>query len=779
MPEKLKTYYKTTKKYIRPIFYRNTVTLPNIIFVTVTILLLVFGEIQEGLFLFVIVVLNSIIGTIQDLRAKIALEELQILMTPQVKRMLEDGGTEKIPLERVHVGDRILLELGDQIPTDGNVEASNSVEVNEALLTGESSNIGKKVGDQLLAGSFVVAGSAVLEVQKLPKESYVAGMTSKLKEYRLELSPIQRTLTLFIQYMSYVLLVAIVYVLISGISGHELVVTIVRDIAALTGTLVPQGLILATTIFFAYGAVRLFRKQVLLQEINATEKLGRIKNLCVDKTGTLTENVPVLEQIITRNKDDESAALSLAIGYFAATSDASHTAHAITQKSTAGFVGKVLSSIPFSSSRKYGSATLNINEHTYTVVMGAPDILLPYIENSEDASWVKDLIATHAPKAKRLVLLTKNPAPIEENLDHSALAPVALFVLTNPLRAGTKDIINFFQEHGVRVRVISGDNPETVRAIAEEAGILYTDLVITGQEMLSWDNEMYKERVPAYHIFARIRPEQKEKIIEVLKLNGFTAMVGDGANDALALKKADLGIAMFEGSQATRSIAQIVLMNNSFGALPAGVELADSIITNIELVASVFFNKVAVGLLLFIILAFLGHDYPISPRNTTVIGYFTIALPIFYWAMWPVRNPERALNRPFLRKILPYSLIQSAITTAATTAVFFVSPHSLQRAPSNVLIVLTLIALGISFFALAPLAYAASSNILQRKNLYTIAGGSIFTLLILFSSKGLRHIFGLGIPPLLPLVFTAGIVAVTIYIQYKITLRWFGDPRKK
>jgi cation-transporting ATPase E len=410
--------------------------------------------------------------------------------------------------------------------------------------------------------------------------------------------------------------------------------------------------------------------------------------------------------------------------------------------------------------------------------MGAPDILVRHIQNPVDAAWVEAHIHTYAPQAKRLVLLTTSPTDINEQLSDANLTPKAMFVLANPLRAGTKDIINFFQSHGVRIRVISGDNAETVQAIAREAGILYSDLAITGPEMQNWNDEMYQDRVPAYHIFARIKPEQKEKIIETLKTNGFTAMVGDGANDALAIKKADLGIAMFDGAGATRSIAQIVLMNNSFSALPGGVTLADSIITNIELVASVFFNKVAVGLLLFIILAIFGRDFPLSPRNTTVIGYFTVGLPIFYWALWPAENPERALNRPFLKKILPYSLLQSVITAASASAVYFISPRALQRATTNILVTLTLIALEFTFFMLAPLAYGSSANTMKRKTFWSLVGGSVTALVLMFLSPTIRYIFDLHIPPLLPLLYTTAIVAITIYIQYLITKRFFGNTKR-
>ncbi|MBL8031235.1 MAG: HAD-IC family P-type ATPase [Candidatus Doudnabacteria bacterium] len=777
MGDQISSNLETIKKHIRPILYRNSVTLPNSIFAAVTLLLIVFGEIQEGLFMFSIVMVNSVVGTVQDLRAKVALERLQILMTPKVKRVLGSGETETVLLKDLRLHDEVKVELGDQIPADGVIRTSNSAEVNEALLTGESNNIGKKVGDKVLAGSFIIAGSATIAISALPEESFVSKMTSRLKEYQQNLSPIQQTLGLFVQYMTYVLIAGILYVLVAGITAHELVIFIIKDIAALTGTLVPQGLVLATTVFFAYGAVRMFKKQVLLQEINAIEKLGRIKNLCVDKTGTLTENLPTLEKIITNQPWTEDLANTLILGYFTATSDASHTAQAIEKHITASFGGTILHSIPFSSGRKFGSATIQLGETEHVTVVGAPDILLTHIRNEEQKRWTEELVTTLSKQAKRLLLLTVSRGPVDEHLTNCSLEPIALYVLENPLRSGTEEIIQYFQNRGVSIRVISGDNAGTAQAIAKTAGVKHTDLVITGPEIDLWDDEAYRERVPAYHVFARIKPEQKEQIINTLKRTGFTAMVGDGANDALALKTADLGIAMFDGAGATRSVAQVVLMNNSFGSLPSGVNLADSIITNIELVASVFFNKVTIGLLLFISLAALGYNYPVSTRNITLISYCTIGLPIFYWAVWPAKSFSDAQSRSFLRKILPYSVIQGTLTTIGTIAVFSMSLEHIHSETSNILVVLSLIAFGFAFFIMAPGAYGTNSSVSQKKNVYTLTAIVLAIILIPYSSPFLRKFFELAKPPLLQLLYTGLIVAGTIFLQYQVTIRWFQKPK--
>ncbi|HVY12134.1 MAG TPA: HAD-IC family P-type ATPase, partial [Alphaproteobacteria bacterium] len=352
-----------------------------------------------------------------------------------------------------------------------------------------------------------------------------------------------------------------------------------------------------------------------------------------------------------------------------------------------------------------------------------------------------------------------------------------LFVLSNPLRPGTRDIINFFQNKGVRIRVISGDNPQTVQAVAGLAGIKHADMIITGPEMENWDDEEYEERVPAYHLYARIRPEQKEKIVTLLKRNGFTAMVGDGANDALAIKKADLGIAMFDGAGATRQIAQVVLMNNSFSALPTGVDLAETIITNIELVASVFFNSVIIGLIMFFALAVLGYTYPLSPRNTTIINYFIIWLPMVYWAVFPAREKGSHADQSFLRSVVPFSLLNGTLTALAAVIVFMLGPQSLRNAGSNVFVIFTIIALGYWFFVLTPLAYGLTVGRLQRRVLYFLAGLGVVFLLLVLLQPSWSVFFDLQRPAFAPLMLTLCAAFLFGWLQYRITKRWFGKRK--
>lgn len=769
--QELQIDFLSIKKHFKAVAFKHVVTLINGIFFGVVTLLLFFKEFHEALFLSLVVVVNILVGIIQDMRAKVSLEKLQILMTPRIFRVTEEGVVEAITLEEIEPGNHIKLSLGEQVPADGVLNISEGLEVNEALITGESKNIQKPKGTQLLAGSIVTAGNGILIVGELPAKSFVVKMTEKIKQYSYVLSPIQQTLTNFIRYMTYLLIGVITYIVFQGINRDVVMVRTIKGIAALTSTLVPQGLILATTVFFAYGALRMFKRQVLLQEINAIEKLGLIKNLCLDKTGTLTENQPEVEQVIYYDGYTRAQIDNWLAGYLQRNARTSQTAVALENYAPKTFQGSILSGIAFSSARKYGAVVMEQGGEKSVIVLGAPDVMLCRISNDRASEWVKVNMNTLSQQAKRIVLLARSISEGEE-LAQLDLEPLALIVLDNPLRPGTREIIEFFQNRKVSVRVISGDHPLTVQAVATQAGVKHTDMIVTGDEMAKWDDEAFAERAPAYHVFARVYPEQKEKIITQLRLSGFTAMVGDGANDCLAIKKADLGIAMFNGAPAARQIAQVVLMNNSFAALPVGVKIAETIITNIELVASVFFYKVVTGFVLFAILAAQGFLYPLSPRNDTIINYSTVWISIIYWSIFPARKIGLFKNTSFFKKIFPFSLAYGVLTALAAVIVFLLSPESLQHSGSNVYVVMSLMLFGIWFLYLSPQAYGIA---VTKKQQITL---SVFGLFILgfvvwvFLNPAVAKFFDMRIPTWTNSIITFTVVFLFGFLQYNLTLLW-------
>lgn len=722
---------------LRDIVFRNVFLLTNGIIFSVVVLLFVFGQFRAGLFLGIISLANIFFGLLQDINAWLKLEQLQLLTAPRALRMNEDGSESSVLAEEIKKGDFIKLKLGDQVPCDSVVAEAFNLEINEGLITGESNSLSRQKGDHLLAGSIITAGTGRIQIETVFSESRIARMTEGIKKHSLNASPIQQSASLVVRYAGYILAVTIVFVVARGFVVKESIVSMVLNIGTLASMLVPQGLIFAITLFFAYGAANLFRKNVLLQEINATEKLGRIKNLCMDKTGTLTENTLTVEGMFVPSNITEPEAKSLMASYISGTGDTSETIRAVSQFLKDISPETTIEAQPFSSWRRYGSVRIKKDGLERAILVGAANVFLPRLPDNEQKQWLEKLISDHEHGGKSILCVVQSSGDIlSKDLTTVELTVVAVFILDNNIREGILDTINFFQNRGVRIRIISGDNPDTVCAVAGMAGVNEADKFITGQEMAGWDKTDFDTNVKLYTVFARIVPEQKEKIIEAFKKDGFTAMVGDGANDALAIKKADLGIAMFDGAPATRQLASIVLVNNSFTSLPGGVELADGIIRNIEIFSSVFFSQTLLGLFLFIILSIFGYEYPLTPFNVTLLNYFTIGMPgmlISYWAIWPTEKVPPVGMQPFLKRVMPFAALSAFIQAVGVALVYALNVKYFKITPPNTLVLLVFIALGFAFFAFAPTVY---EGLLPRiKKMQIIALAVIEPILLFLAFK--------------------------------------------
>ncbi|MCK9352487.1 MAG: HAD-IC family P-type ATPase, partial [Candidatus Pacebacteria bacterium] len=706
------TFFGKNKRKILEVWHliaRNVFLLINGIIFAVAFLLVDFGNTKEGIFLGVIIFINIILGVVQDIHAWLTLERLHLLTVVRVTRLNNDGTTIDVLPEDLTTDDKVVLHLGDQVPCDGTVLSEKSLEVSESLITGESNSSRKEIGGRVLAGSIVTSGTGVLKVETPYNESRIAKMTAKIKRYTENLSPIQMSVNYVVKYSGYVLLAVIAYVVYRGSTLGEAELITIKSIGALASTIVPQGLVIATTLLFAYGATHMYRRHVLLQDVNATEKLGRIKNLCLDKTGTLTENVLVVEEMHVPPGTSQEEARYLTSTYLCESGDSSQTVHAIEKHigSSAGCeVSEVMS---FSSERRYGGVSLKPAQKNESVLAGAPDAFLPHITDKYDRQWLDLLLETHSGAGKRLMCIVRSKgSQIPHDLTDADLSIVAVFILNNNLRPGIRDTIHYFQKRGITIRIISGDNPDTVRAIASKAGVDNTEKVITGMEMEQWNESDYTEKARNYFIFARIKPEQKEKIIKALKKDGFTAMVGDGANDALAIKKADLGIAMFDGAPATRQLASVVLTKNSFTELPGGVKMADSIIKNIEIFASIFFNQTFAGFFFFVWISILGYSYPITPLNVTLTNYFTVGLPgvlISYWAIKPKEKPVKENMDSFLKRVLPFPFVAAIIQSFCVVGIYVMNKDLISADEMRTLMVISFAAVGFIFFMLAPRVY--------------------------------------------------------------------------
>ncbi len=764
------------------IIRRNVFVLTNAVIVFVVALLYFFGDIEASLFLGIVLVLNILLGLTQDVRAWLQLERLQLLTAPKVTRQNKNNTTETILFTQVKKGDALHVSTGDQLPCDGVVTFSSTLEVNEGLITGESSSLPRSDGDMVLAGSIVTAGRGTVLASSIYAESRIARMTEGIKGYAIKQSPIQFAVARVIVISGYVLISAILFIVVRGFLLEESNILIVKQIGALASTLVPQGLAFSMTLLFAYGAAHLFNRNVLLQEVNATEKLGHIKNLCMDKTGTLTENILTVDRLlypegVSRNDAERASAL-----YIGDVSDSSQTITAIRAFILQKFEGTIIKAVPFSSWRSFGAVMVKEGNASRVVIAGAPEQLLPQVADLTVRKWLSGVIESESKLGNRIFCIAQNEnAVLPNQLSQAVLSPLAVFIFSSNLREGIADAINFFQERNVRIRIISGDHPETVSAIALRAGVKDAEKIVIGSEMSIWSDDDFNTKSKDYTIFARTLPEQKEKIISALKLDGFTAMVGDGANDALAIKNADLGIAMWEGAPATRDVASVVLMNNSFTALPGGVILAESIIRNAAIFASIFFIFSFVSLFMLIIVGMLGYPFPLSPLNVTLINYFTIGIPgilVSFWTIYPAGKSEVILHtKNFLNQVLPYVAWSGVLQAIAISAIFLDSPLETKQSGTNFSVLLATIVIGYIFFLFTPRVFRGKLHAKEFLAMVIVSGVEIIFLYTIFQFPLILRFFEItgNISSLPSIGFFCVVVMFYVIGQYVIARRFRSE----
>ncbi len=708
------------------IVFRNIFQLVNVVILGVVILLCIFGSMQSGLFLGIVFFLNTTIAVVQDVRARLLLEELERLTALQVVRIASTGIEEKVFAQEIKAGDRIKVLLGDQIPCDGVFELTENIEVSEALITGESTASSRDVGDAVIAGSIVTSGQGVVALRTSYADSRVARISDDVKTYVASPSSIQRAISLVIQYSGYLLVGIVIFVTIRGLILHVPRVSIVTTIGALASTVVPQGLLIVVTLLFAIGAASYAKKNVLFQEMNATEKLGRIKNLCLDKTGTLTDTKLIVENIyLGQGVSAETVSVSVN-AYVAGTHDSSDTITAIQKYQQSGSTAALSvpsfgNALAFSSWRQYGAIEIVRDSATETVFIGTPALFLKLALSDKEKAWLSALVKEHTEKGKRVLCVARAPgAQSSAEMSGSTISILAVVVFYNTYRVGVKETIQFFQGRGVRIRILSGDNPATVLAVAQAVGIHNATKVATGALVEKWTDSEFVKEAHEYEVFAQILPEQKVRLIEAFKKDGFTAMVGDGVNDALAMKKADLGIAMFSGVPVTRQLAGVILMTNSFADLPGAVVLADRFIQSIEISSSMYINQSLLGALFFILLSFFGYAFPFTPLNITFMNYFTIGLPgllITYWALRPLRTQAPANEESFLTRIFRLVIPAVCIEAIGLLVLFLASPTAFKLTESNTLIGVSIIFLGNLFLVFAVRTYCGPLLALEKKHL--------------------------------------------------------------
>ena len=655
-----------TSRSVASIVRENVLTLFNAIIVGASIIVLLFGDLRDGIFGGVMVI-NAVIGIVSELRAKRTLDSLAIVDAPQAS-VLRDGALSVIPARDVVLDDVIELTLGDQVSVDGTVLASAGLEIDESLLTGESRPVKKKDGDQLLAGTSVVAGSGRMVATAVGERVYAQGLSEQARAFTRTVSEIQVSINRVLQVVSVMLLPVVAMTFysqnrIAGGSGGDWREALVLSVASVIG-MIPQGLVLLTSMNFAIGSATLARRGVLVQELPAVEVLARVDCLCLDKTGTLTTGGIRVREVDVVSGDTEAVLRALAS---AASDRTNATAEAIWahvgEDARSGASERIEWSVPFSSARKWSA--WGTGRESW--ILGAPEFVID--EAVATNAVLLDRVRAIAAGGSRVVaLVSADEAVVDDELPMRR-AVAALVVLEEDLREDAAETLDYFRSQGVHVRVISGDNPTTVGALAAQAGLTAPDgsparLMDARDLPEDLTSEAFTDAIESHDVFGRVTPEQKRAMVGALQARDHcVAMTGDGVNDALALKDADLGIAMGNGTQAAKAVAQIVLVDSKFSVLPGVLSEGRRIIANMERVSSLFLAKTTYAAVLVIVTALVGWRYPFLPRQFSYIDSLTIGIPAFFLALWP--NPRRYVPG-FLRRTLSLAMPTGVIL--ATTA---------------------------------------------------------------------------------------------------------------
>ena len=631
-----------TSRSVTSIIRENVLTLFNAIIVAASVIVLLFGDLRDGIFGGVMII-NAVIGIVSELRAKRTLDSLAIVDAPQAT-VLRDGALSVVPARDVVLDDVIDLTLGDQVSVDGTVLSSAGLEVDESLLTGESRPVKKKQGDQLLAGTSVVAGSGRMVATAVGERVYAQGLSEQARAFTRTVSEIQMSINRVLQVVSVMLLPIVILTFysqnrIAGGHGGDWREALVLSVASVIG-MIPQGLVLLTSMNFAIGSATLARRGVLVQELPAVEVLARVDCLCLDKTGTLTTGGIRVRGVEVISGDE-------AVVYRALASAASDRT--------------------FSSARKWSAW----GSESESWILGAPEFVID--EASVGNSDVLAKVGAAAQDGSRVVALVRADEAVVDDELPARRSVAALVVLEEDLRPDAAETLDYFRSQDVHVRVISGDNPTTVGALAAQAGLTAPDgtparLMDARDLPEDLTSEAFIDAIENHDVFGRVTPEQKRAMVGALQARDHcVAMTGDGVNDALALKDADLGIAMGNGTQATKAVAQIVLVDSKFSVLPGVLSEGRRIIANMERVSSLFLAKTTYAAVLVIVTALVGWRYPFLPRQFSYIDSLTIGIPAFFLALWP--NPRRYVPG-FLKRTLSLAMPTGIILAAAALIAF-------------------------------------------------------------------------------------------------------------
>lgn len=643
----------SSNRSVKDIVMGNTLTFFNFINIVLLALVLSVRSYKNMLFIFIIIA-NTLIGIFQEIKAKITLDKLKILTVSHVD-VIRDGVKKSVTVSELVKDDVILLKSGGQIPADG-VILDGEVDVNESLLTGESDSIHKTCGSKVLSGSFVTSGKAMCLLTEVGHDCYMEKLSSEAKQFKRYKTELQRNLDTILKFISIIIvpLGIILFAKQYWISGSTYEQAALDTVAAVLG-MIPEGLVLLTSVALALGAVRLARRSTLVRELFCIETLARVDTLCLDKTGTITEGHLCVqgEESVKEDVDLEQ----LMGRMVSALGDENETFQALRQHYKRNQSTNTKLVLPFSSERKFSGVVFE-GEGTY--LMGAYQFIFPQADSA-----VLEKIAEYASQGLRVLTVAHSPNEMTDYTLAEDFEIVGFVFMTDVVRKNAPDILGYFEEQGVDLKVISGDDPVTVAAIAARAGLKDADKYIDATTIHT-DEEM-EDAILKYSVFGRVTPKQKQQMVRLLKQNGRTvAMTGDGVNDVLALKDADVSIAMASGSEAAKNTANLVLLNSDFASLPHIVNEGRRVINNIKAAASMFLIKTGFSVLTALLTIIVGQNYPFQPIQLSVINGCAVAIPTMLLQLEP---SFQKVNKHFFREVLRMSMPAAITITAMITII--------------------------------------------------------------------------------------------------------------
>lgn len=639
------TKQKTSKSYFK-IFFDNIFTFFNMIWLLIFIALLLVKS-YINLFFMVVIVLNTSIAIFQEIRSKKTVEKLSMITLPK-SYVVRNGQQIEITSDQIVLDDILSLEIGNQIPTDA-IVLDGMVEVNESLLTGESKPIKKQKGDQLFAGSFITSGKCYAKADKIGKDSYIQNIAAAAKKFKQPNSNLFRDLNKIIKYIGIFIIPigALTFVnsyLCSGPSSLSKAVEV--TCGSLTG-MIPAGMFLLISVALAVGVIKLAQKRTLVQDIYSIEMLARSNVLCLDKTGTITDGTMNVKELKLYNNANEADIRNAVANVLSAQNTSNNTSRALVNYFGNEGTLKMHYNIPFSSDRKF---TATCFESFGTCVFGARE----YIKAKMTDEMIADIKSATMQGYRVLVVATSNKMIDSDTLPDDLIAN-AIIVIEDTIRKDAVETIKWFKDNGVEIKIISGDDPETVSSIAKRVGVRNAEKFINLEGMTL---DEVKKIAEEYTVFGRVTPEQKHAIIQQLKTKNVVAMTGDGVNDTLALKEADCSIAMADGSEVARNISHLVLLDSQFSTLPMVVEEGRRVINNVQKSSTLFLMKTVMIILLSVILLACRIKYIFEPKNMFLLEFFVIGMPSFFLALQPNKKLIQGDFIPYvLKRSLPYGLL--------------------------------------------------------------------------------------------------------------------------